>query len=128
TICRMLYQRSKHRMVIASALELAAIAATTGNREWRAVTVARAATAGGKPECRTLEITGDIAAARSLLDVAAELRVAALRGAVPLFEAASHDLHRYGALDEDLLFGGDFVRGDMSDDETRFVWGAATIA
>ena len=75
-----------------------------------------------------LRPVGDVAAAMALLEVAGELRVAALRGAVPIFESTSEQLYRTGVLDEDELFGNDHTSGDMVDAETRFVWGTVTLA
>jgi hypothetical protein len=127
TICRTHYRRSKHRVVVSAALELAALVAATSDPGWRAITVERGKEPGSHPVCQQLTVAGGVDAARSLLEAAAELRVAALRGAVPLFETASKVLYDTGALDEDQLFGNDFFGGDMSDDHTRFVWGSATL-
>ena len=61
-----------------------------------------------------------------MLDAAATIRTAALCGAVPLFEEASRLLHTDGYLDEATLLGDGFVRGDMDDPETGFVWSGAS--
>jgi hypothetical protein len=75
-----------------------------------------------------LTASGGPEEAKRLLDVAAELRVAALRGAVPVFEQSSYAMHR-GEFDEETLFGNDYSSssGDLRDDETRFVWGTMTL-
>jgi hypothetical protein len=128
TICRLHFRRPKKRIVVGAAIDLAAAVAATGSGDWQAIVATRGASRTTKPECHLLRVVGDVSAATALLEVAAELRVAALRGAVPIFEAASELLHRTGVLDEDVLFGSEYDGGDMADLDTRFVWGAVTMA
>jgi hypothetical protein len=47
---------------------------------------------------------------------------------VPLFEETSRLYHTNRFVDEDKLFGNDFVSGDFGDDDTGFVWGSSTMA
>ena len=130
TICRVSYRRPKSRVIVGAALDLAAAVVATGRHDWQALTVTRGASGSNAPLCQVLHVAaGDpFAAAMSLLETAAELRVAALTGAVPLFEETSKTLHGKGFIDEEILLGNGFVPGDMGDAHTQFVWGSVTTA
>jgi len=130
TICRLHYRRPKSRVIVAAALDLAAAVVSTGTGDWRALTVTRGASGTAPPACQLLQVVAaePVVAAMNLLETAAEFRVAALTGAVPLFEEMSKDLHSNGFIDEETLLGNGFVPGDMGDPHTRFVWGSVTTA
>ena len=130
TICRLSYRRPKARVLMGAALDLAAAVVATGRSDWQALTVTRGASGNAPPACHVLRVgAGEpVAAAMSLLETAAELRFAALQGAVPLFEESSQELFTTGFIDEELLLGNQFKRGDMGDPHTQFVWGGVTTA
>ena len=124
-ICRLQYRRPRNATLVAAAIDLAAVVLATGDDRWRAVTVTRPAQRSGTPECHLFDVVADDppAAARALLQAAAELRVAALRGAVPVFERTTRTLYESGYIDEDELVGTDYRRGDLTDPSNHFVWG-----
>ena len=129
-ICRLQYRRPRNATLVATAIDLAAVVLTTGDDRWRAVTVTRPAQRSGTPECHLLDIVADDppAAARALLQAAAELRVAALCSAVPVFERTTRTLFDSGYIDEDELVGTDYRRGDLADASNHFVWGEVSVA
>jgi hypothetical protein len=102
----------------------------TGDDRWRAVTVTRPAQRSGTPECHLIDVVADDppAAARALLVAAAELRVAALGGAVPVFETTTRTLYESRYIDEDELVGTDYRRGDLADASNHFIWGDVSVA
>lgn len=126
-LARVWYRRSRSRHLLGVTLELAAVVAATQSTDWRAVLVTRGEKSGAKPLCQVVTVRRERAAA-ALLDMAAELRVAALRSAVPLFEETSRTFHEHRFVDEEKLFGSDYTPGDLGDDDTGFVWGAATVS
>ena len=126
TIARLQYRRPKRRVIVGAALDLAALVVATGSTDWRGVTVTRGESKDLHPHCHVLTVSGGPDEAKRLLDVAVELRVAALRGAVPVFEQSSYAMH-HGEFDEETLFGNEYTSGDLSDDETRFVWATMTM-
>ena len=128
-ICRLGYRRPKPGILVAAAIDLAAVVLATGDRRWRALTATRAVQGNGGAECHLFEVTAadPPAAARALLETAAELRVAALRGAVPVFELTTRTLYHDGFIDEDELVGTEYRNGDLDDASNHFVWGDITV-
>ena len=129
-ICRLQYRRPRNATLLAAAFDLAAVVLTTGDDRWRAVTVTRPAQRSGTPECHLLDVVAadPTEAARGVLQAAADLRVAALCGAVPVFERTTRTLYDFGYIDEDELVGTDYRRGDLSDLTNHFVWGEISVA
>ena len=129
-ICRLQYRRPRNTTLVAAAIDLAAVLLATGDHKWRALTVTRPAQRSGTPECHLLDVVADDppVAARALLEAAAEVRVAALRGAVPVFERTTRTLHESGYIDEDELVGTDYRRGDLTDPSNHFVWGDVSVS
>jgi exodeoxyribonuclease V gamma subunit len=129
-ICRLQYRRPRNATLLAAAFDLAAAVLTTGDDSWRAVTVTRPAQRSGTPECHLLDIVAadPTVAARALLQAAADLRVAALCSAVPVFERTTRTLYDSGYIDEDELVGTEYRRGDLSDLSNHFVWGEVSVA
>jgi exodeoxyribonuclease V gamma subunit len=128
-IYRLGYRRPKAGFLVAAAIDLAAAVLATGDRAWRAVTATRAAQGTGAAECHVFDViaTDPQAAARTLLETAADLRVAALSGAVPVFEATTRTVYDKGFVDEDELVGTDFRKGDLADPSNHFVWGDISV-
>jgi exodeoxyribonuclease V gamma subunit len=130
-LCRLAYRRPKPRTIIAAVLDLAALVATTGDSAWRALTVTRGASGGsGGAACHLIQVVAvhPQAAAFVLLRTAAELRVAALSVAVPVFEQTTKTLYERNHVDEDELVGSDYSTGDLSDVANRFVWGDLSVS
>ncbi len=129
-ICRLQYRRPRNATLVAAAIDLAAVVLTTGDGRWRAVTATRPAQRSGTPECHLFDVVADDPpdAARAVLQAAAELRVAALRSAVPVFERTTRTLYESGYIDEDELVGTDYRRGDLTDPSNHFVWGEVSVA
>lgn len=129
-VVRLGYRRPRPRAIVAAALDLAAVVLATGGSARRALTVTRVQRGFGAPECHLFEVTADdpVSAARRLLEVAAELRVAAFRGAVPVFERTTRQLFDDGFIDEEVLIGNDFRRGDLDEPSNHFLWGDVTVA
>jgi exodeoxyribonuclease V gamma subunit len=128
TICRIGYRRPRLAALIGGAIDLAAAVIATEQAEWQAICVTRPPSRSTTPECHRLDITADdpLKAARQLLESAAELHVAAVRGAVPVFEQTSRGLHIDGVIDEELLIGDEFHTGELAEPENQFVWGDIT--
>ena len=112
-ICRLGYRRPRSGLLVAAAVDLAAAVLATGDTRWRALTVTRAAQGNGAAECHLLSVTAadPLAAARTMLETAAGIHVAALRGAVPVFETTTRRLYDDGYVDEDELDGTDYRNG-----------------
>lgn len=133
-LCRLSYTRPKARTYLEAAIHLAAAVAATGRTDWFAVSATRGAKGNARPTACMLGVTGQgdegVTDARRLLEVAAELHLAARRAAVPLFEEASRKLHANGYLDEETLRGNDLVpgSGDLADADTGFVWRSVPVA
>jgi hypothetical protein len=128
-IYRLGYRRPRAGFLVAAAIDLAAVVLATGDGRWRAVTATRASQGTGSAECHLFEVTAadPQAAARRLLETAAELRVAALSGAVPVFETTTRTVYEKGFIDEDELLGSDFRTGDLTDASNHFVWGDISV-
>ena len=128
-ICRLGYRRPKPGFLVAAAIDLAAAVLASGDARWRALTVTRAAQGSGATEGHLFDVTAadPQGAARTLLETAAELHVAALSGAVPVFETSTRTLYDKGFVDEDELVGTDFRTGDLDDASNHFVWGDITV-
>jgi exodeoxyribonuclease V gamma subunit len=129
-LCRIAYRRPRPGHVVAAAIDLAAVVVATGDPGWRAVAASRPARGAGKPQCHLFDVNPDdpVGAAHALLETAAELRVAALSGPLPLFETTTQTLFETGVLDEEALVGTEFRGGDLDDDGNRFVWGDVAVA
>jgi hypothetical protein len=128
-IYRLGYRRPRAGFLVAAAIDLAAVVLVTGDGRWRAVTATRSSQGTGSAECHLFEVTAadPQAAARRLLETAAELRVAALSGAVPVFETTTRTVYEKGFIDEDELIGSDFRTGDLTDANNHFVWGDISV-
>ena len=128
-IYRLGYRRPRAGLLIAAAIDLAAVVLATGDGRWQAVTATRASTGAGSAECHLFEVIAadPQAAARRLLETAADLRVAALSGAVPVFETTTQTVYEKGFIDEDELVGTDYRRGDLADASNHFVWGDISV-
>jgi len=126
-LCRLTYTRPKSRTYVESVLHLAAAVVATGRTDWLAITATRGSSRTSRPIVAVVGPAG-LAEAQRLLDAAATVRVAALSGAVPLFEEASRALYETRVLDDELLVGSDYQRGDLDDLDTGFVWAGATSA
>ncbi len=123
SVHRARFARPHHRYLVQTALELAALVRTRPGIEWDAVLVTRAAS-GSSTLTRRLQVV-DADHAATLLEVALELRLDALRRRLPLFEAASADAAAaWRPIDEMLLDDDDRgrVHGDLADPDTAFVW------
>jgi exodeoxyribonuclease V gamma subunit len=129
-ICRLQFRRPRNATLVATALDLAAVVLATGDDRWRGVTVTRPAQRSGTPECHLIDVVADDppAAALALLVAAAELRVAVLGGAVPVFETTTRTLYESRYIDEDELVGTDYRRGDLADASNHFIWGDVSVA
>jgi hypothetical protein len=128
-IYRLGYRRPKAGFLVTAAVDLAAVVLVTGDGGWRAVTATRGAQGSGTAECHLFEVIAadPRAAARALLETAAELRVAALAGAVPVFETTTRTLYDKGFIDEDEFVGNDYRMGDLTDVSNHFVWGDISV-
>ncbi len=128
-IYRLGYRRPKEGFLVAAAIDLAAVVLATGDRRWRAVTATRASQGAGSAECHLFEVVAadPQGAARRLLETAADLRVAALSGAVPVFETTTRTVYEKGFIDEDELVGTDHRFGDLADASNHFVWGDISV-
>ena len=130
TICGLTYSRPKARTHVGAALRLAACVVVSGRTDWYAVNATRGAARRSRPACELLAVTGGVAAAQRLLDVAARLRAEALVAAIPLFEETSRAMyfHPHHAFDVEQLEGHQPGFGDLADTDTGFVWSGTPTA
>ena len=130
-ICRLGYRRPRPGFLVAAAIDLAAAVLATGDAGWRALTVTRAAQGNGAdrvPPASSVTAADPLAAARTLLETAAEFHVAALRGAVPVFETIdADDSTTMASSTRTSSSARTIATGDLDDAGNRFVWGDITV-
>ena len=129
-ICRLGYRRPRSGLLIAAAIDLAAAVLATGDAGWRALTVTRAAQGNGSAECTSARRHRRRSAGRrpsACWRRPPSCTVAALRGAVPVFETTTRRLYDDGFVDEDELVGTDYRRRRPRRCHQHFVWGDITV-
>lgn len=121
-LVRVEYTRPKLRQPITVALELAALVLTEPDRDWSALLVTRNSSTGSQAiELRPIESDDRVGAARRFLEATLAIHLRAMREAIPMFDKSSRELYLSANFDDE-----EFVRADLRDNHTGFVWGETT--